>query len=112
MRGGRIFAYGAGFAIDESSSIRRIFQDLQNGSHGGFFPDHIAKAISSRQAEVVGIEKLQHEAFGSDPQKRGEDELNAIVDLTVGIFVHLADGITYQSDRKRQRQLTSLSFVE
>ena len=74
VRGGGIFAYGAGFAIDKSPRIGRIFQDLQDGGNGGLFPHHIAKAIPSRQAEIVCIEKLQDEAFRSEPQEGRKHE--------------------------------------
>ena len=58
VRGGGIFADGAGFAIDKGTSLGGIFQDLQDGGNGGLLPDDIAKAIASRQAQIMCIEKL------------------------------------------------------
>ena len=110
-RGG-IFANGAGFAIDNGSCIGRLLQDLQNGGNGGLLPHHIAKAILSRQVEFVGIEKLQDFAGRSEPQERGKHEIETILDFTVGVFVHLADGIALQADREFQSSFTSLCLVE
>jgi hypothetical protein len=85
---------------------------LHNGRNGRLFPDHLAEAISSRHVEFVCIEKLHHFVGRSEPQKRCEDELKTIVDFTVGVFVHLANRIAHQTDRKWQSELTSLRFVE
>jgi len=101
VRGGRIFADGAGFAIDKGTSLGRIFQQLQNGGNGGLFPHHITKAISSWQAQIVRIEKLQDFVGRSDPKKRGENESQAIGNFPIGVFVNLANGIARQADGKR-----------
>ena len=102
MRRAGIFAHRAGFAIDKGPCVGRILQDLQDSGHGGLFPHHIAKAISSWQAQIVCIEKLQDFASRSEPRERAKHELKAILDLAVGIFVHFADDIAYQADREFQ----------
>jgi len=62
--------------------------------------------------EFMCIERLQDFAGRSEPQERGEHEIEPILDFTVGVFVHLADGIAYQADREFQGSLTSLRLVE
>ena len=48
------------------------------------------------------IEKLQDFAGRSEPQERGKHEIETILDLAIGVFVHLADHIAYQADREFQ----------
>ncbi len=48
----------------------------------------------------MGVEKLQDFAGRSEPQERGKDEIKTILDLTIGLFANLANGIAHQADGK------------
>lgn len=95
MRRGRIFANGAGSPIDKGPCISRILQDLQDGSNGRFFPDDIPKAISPWQKQVILIEKLHHFIGRSHPKKGRKDEIKAILNLAIGVFMDFANSIAH-----------------
>src|SRR5260370_17820186 len=111
MRRSGIFANRAGFSIHKSSGIGRIFQDLQDGGYGGLFPDRIAKAVTTRQTKIVGVQELQDLLGGSDRQKRGEDECKTIQCLTIAVFSYSADLTARNPTRDPQRELHSLSVL-
>src|SRR5262245_24125274 len=62
-KGSRVSGKAAGASVDKGSRVGRIFEDLQDDRHGRLFPNDSSKAISSRQQEVLSIEKPQHQAF-------------------------------------------------
>ena len=111
MRRGGIFTTRAGFALDKGSCVGRIVQDLQAGGHSGLLPPHIATAISSRQAQIVGVAKLEHFVSGSHPQEGGKHEIKTILDLAMGILLDFANRIAHQADRQCQGYLSSLRLV-
>src|SRR5260370_27114003 len=97
--------------VDKSTSVRRVFEDLQDGRNGGFLPDHVAFAIPSRYAQIMSVEETQDFACRSQAQKRRKDQAQAVLDLLIGILVDAIKGITDKPHRERERELTPLRFV-
>ena len=58
------------------------------------------EAIAAGQAELMRVEKLYHLVGRSDPRERRKDEIKTILDLAMGLFVHLAERVAYQASRK------------
>lgn len=89
-----------------------MFQDLQDGGPRGLLPDDLTEAIAAGQAELMRVEKLQDEASRSEAQEGRKHEIKTLLDLALGLFVHLATGIAYQTGRQRQGEVASLCLVE
>ena len=65
-----ISTHAARAPIDKSTSVGRVFEDLQDGRNGGFLPDDVSEAIPSRQGEVMTVEETQHLARRSEARDR------------------------------------------
>src|SRR5260221_7736454 len=111
-KGSRVSGKAASAPVDKGSCVGRILEDLQDDRHGRLFPDDISKAISSRQQEVLSIEKPQHLAGRTQPQKGGKNQVQAILNFLMGIFVDPVKAIAHQSDWKCEAQFPTSRFVE
>src|SRR5713101_1190522 len=111
-RRGRIFSNRARSPVDKGASVRRVFEDLQDGCPCWFLPDEVSETIPSRDTQILGVEETQDLAGRSQAQKRGKDQVEAVLDLLMGILVDALKGITDQPHRKREHEFTSLGFVE
>ena len=99
-------------SVDKSSRVGRVLEDLQDGRNGGFLPDEVSEAIPPRQGEVMTVEGTQHLARRSEAQKGGKDQLQAILDLLMGILVDPINGVTDKAHRQGEGKFASLRFVE
>ena len=84
-RGSGIASKRAGPSVDKGSGVGRVFEHLQKSCNGGFLPDEIPKAVTTRQAQLMRVEELQDQAFRAQAQKGAKDEVQAILHLPVGI---------------------------
>jgi len=111
-RRGRIFSNRARSPVDKGASVRRVFEDLQDGCTCWFLPADVSQTIPSRDAEIMGVEETQDLACRAQAQKGGKDQVKAVLDLLIGILVDALKGVTDQPHRKREHKFTSLGFVE
>src|SRR5713101_5294224 len=111
-RRGWIFPNRARSPVNKGTSVRRVFENLQDGRTCWFLPDDISETIPSWYAEIVSVEETQNLACRSQAQKRRKDQVQAVLDLLMGILMHTINGIADKPHRKRKREFTSLGFVE
>ena len=111
-KGSRVSGKAAGAPVDKGSRVGRILEDLQDDRHRWLFPDDISEAISSGQSQVLSVEEPQHLAGRTQPQKGGKNQIQAILNLLMRIFVDVVKGVTHQPDWEREGQFPTSSFVQ
>ena len=69
-RRGRILSNRTRSPVDKGASVRRVFEDLQDGWTCGFLPDDVSQTIPSRDAKFMGIKETQDLACRSEARDR------------------------------------------
>src|SRR5207237_2569683 len=71
-RRGRIFSNRARSPVDKGASVRRVFEDLQDGCTCWFLRDDVSQTIPSRDPRIMRVEETQDLACRSEAQQAGK----------------------------------------
>lgn len=116
-RGRRASRHGAGAqrarsARGEGPRRRRVLQDGEDGGHGGAVPDDRPNAVTARETQATGGEKLQPLAGRPPRHTRLEDHSHPGVHGQIRVLVPLAQRLAFKAWREHQCQVASGRLVE